>query len=132
MRNMPLSTRLLIALALVGACSDDPTTTSQRFGDSAVVAIVDNATLIVRNASTTTVRAAALERQWGENGLALWCFGSAECGRAIEPGSEWRVPLVDVEGYRADMSQVLVRWWAPSEANDEGAAPVNTVLVRLR
>lgn len=129
---MPLRSRLLIALALVGACSDDPTTTSQRLGDAAVVASVDNATLVVRNTSSTTVRAAALERQWGENALALWCFGWTGCGHEIEAGGEWRVPFTDVEGYRADMSQLLVRWWAPSEANDEGAAPVNTVVVRLR
>jgi hypothetical protein len=99
----------------------------------AVTAAFEGQTLVVRNGADFPVRIAVLETVYVTNALALWCFGSDQCGTLLAANSTVRIPITQVEGYAPGMEEVLVHWWNPADPDrrpDEGA-PVQKFSVQV-
>jgi hypothetical protein len=80
------------------------------------------------------VRFAALERVFVEQTLALWCFGSDDCGTAIDAGHSVSVRLSDVDGYTATSKEIKVFWWPlrPDVPPDQKFQYLRAVVVQVR
>ena len=84
------------------------------------------------NSSAEPVRFAAIERQFFEHALALWCIGG-ECGAHVAVGQSGSIPLADVSGYESGAREVVVFWWydRPNASEEEKANGVRRVVVPL-
>jgi hypothetical protein len=90
--------------------------------------------LVIRNTSAERVRFAALERVFVENALALWCFGSDDCGTALDAGQSASLRLADIDGFDASAKEVKVFWWPyrPDVPPDQKHQFLRAVVVKVR
>jgi hypothetical protein len=140
-RHMRLKLRLItfVAVANLAACGNEKSSPSSPLAGSQIVAEgitinVDRDRLVIRNTSAERVRFAALERVFVEQMLALWCFGSDECGTAIDAGQTAAVRLADVDGFSATSKEVKVFWWPfrPNVPADQKHQLLREVVVKIR
>lgn len=127
---------MLALLAMAGACSSDsdaPVEVGDEARQQAVTAALDGQVVVVRNDADFDVRVAVLETEYVTNALALWCFGSDECGTLVVAHGTLRVPLTEITGYAPGREELLVHWWNPAdpERQDGEAAPVRKFPLRI-
>jgi hypothetical protein len=138
---MHLTRRLLalVAVATLASCGSEKDPPSSPLTGSQIVAEgitidVDTERLVIRNTSAERVRFAVLERVFVEQTLALWCFGSDECGTAIEAGRSATVRLAEIDGYSASAKELKVFWWPlrPDVPPDQKHQFLREVVVKIR
>ena len=86
----------------------------------------------VANQSAEPVRIAAIESDFFEHALALWCIGG-ECGLRVARGESGSIKLDEVSGYRSASREVTLFWWydRPNASDEEKASGVRRVVVPL-
>lgn len=93
---------------------------------------LDGDQILLANGSAEPVRFAAIERQFFEHALALWCIGG-ECGTRVAVGKRGSLAFADVSGYESNAREVVVFWWydRPNATEEEKANGIRRVVVPL-
>jgi hypothetical protein len=123
-------------LVAAAACSQERVPTSVEDESSrqqAVTATLDGQAVVLRNGADFPVRVAVLDSVYVTNLLALWCFGSDECGTQLVANGTLRIPLGEVEGFSASTEELLVHWWNPADPERQAGegAPVRKFSVHV-
>lgn len=113
---------IVLTMLLAAACSSDPVGVPESGRSGDLVAAVQGSTLVITNEGTSAVRVGAVESVMLEQALILWCFGSRDCGDALQAGKSIAIPLADIPGYSASADAVTVLYWTPdSDGPVDGA-----------